>query len=460
MNIRSDIKAQLLPDIFSRDANSPLENNDNQTPIESANAVAYSVKAFKEEEKEYTKQFNDAVKNTDRIATILAIGRCLPNLMDAFSSYTVNIDNIRDTMLTDIKRSENVDYVRFTWKVYVDAWEVKLHKGIYDVLKCATESVGIKLLVKKTSAILTKTRTDTVQNLGSWFGAWSAFIASATMDVLSFNQTKAGGVLGPQVSSAIRDFYAVGSPPGKFLSIIYNFVPALYRLNAKHIIDLSNHLINTVNTIITQNPKTKDIINHTLIPMITKAYSHIEGLLRLNRSIRKSRNVLEKDMFSVYLKLHQTANSEFIHKIPLPKANMLSEDLKDPSTSANFQAVLEKEKNNINKMEIYKMIKFLDNPDSEQTMVFSPVQNTTKYRSHYSVALSRLEDNKNEIKIEIIKNSNIAIEKHDKYMEIGVELLTISDMWNYIIANCCTMLRNLTKMEISKITANNLIEST
>ena len=106
------------------------------------------------------------------------------------------------------------------------------------------------------------------------------------------------------------------------------------------------------------------------------------------------------------------------------------------------------------------MIEFLDNPEREERIVFSPVKNTTKYRSHYSVALSRLEENKNEIKIEIIKNSNVAIEKHDKYMEIGVELLTVSDMWNYIIVNCCTILRNLTKMEISEKTVNNSIEST
>jgi len=377
--------------------------------------------------------------------------------MDAFSSYTVNIDNIRDTMLTDIKRSEEVDFIRLTWKAYVDNWEVKLQKGIYDVLKCATESVGIKLVVQKTSAILAKTSTDTVQYLDDWFGSWIAFIASL---VISFNQTKVGGVLGPQVSNAITDFYAIGSPPGRFLSFIFYFIPALYRLNAKHIIDLSNHLINTVNTINTQNPKIKYTINDTLIPMLTKAYSHINGLLRLHRSTRKSRNDLEKDMFSVYLKLHQLAESEFIHKIPLPKADMLSEDLKDPSTFANFEAVLEKEKNNINRNEIYNMIEFLDNPNSEQRAEFQPVKNTTKYRSHYSVALSRLEDNKNEIKIEIIKNGNTAIEKHDRYMEIGVELLTISDMWNYIVANCCTILRNLSKMKIGETTANNLIEST
>ena len=130
----------------------------------------------------------------------------------------------------------------------------------------------------------------------------------------------------------------------------------------------------------------------------------------------------------------------------VPQKDVFSLSLKTPEINQSFQGVLKEEINNVDENEVYKIIRFLDDPE-KVSETFYPVKKSI-FKSHYSIILSRPEKkNPNEIRMQIVQGTELMKVEHDVYAEIGTELNTVRDIWNVMIRRCCTILRYLTEMQ-------------
>jgi hypothetical protein len=277
---------------------------------------------------------------------------------------------------------------------------------------------------------------------------WLLYVASFLIPQASIF----GGYIGREISAAIESFYDVGQPPGRLLSFVFNTVPLLYRMNARHIISMGRHLIETIESIRKDDLYAKEFVG---VPnkFISVVIAHARGILRIRTSQLGYRGSLEKELHQMQKHAFSVLTLEPGEETAIiPLRGVFAENLMTPGVRQNLEDVINRESNTVHDDEIMKVLTFLDNPEAKYG-TFSPIKNTTRFRAHYSVVLSRPEDdNQNEVRMQIQKGDTVLDITNDKYMQVGTELATVSDVWNMIVRGCCTVLRSLSKMKSIGVT--------